>query len=215
MIWVPLVDVFVTICFYVKGLLALCPTLLFSQPGLGTSMADDMPDANYEDIFRNVIVNMNVPEMSMLKMYPRQCPSCWSWPSLPRKRSRDIHTRTHTDHSNLRRSYSHHRTRNKGTKLKQRLAAEKGLCVFTEANLCAYVQPHKQQTSSNYTFIHTVQTPQYRANQTLKKVWVDCTNRLQGKQEGNAQKQWHCGLQEYSVSCVSSRCYQFLCHTFM
>ena len=30
---VPLVDVFATICFYGKGLLALCPTLLLSQPG--------------------------------------------------------------------------------------------------------------------------------------------------------------------------------------
>ena len=38
---VPLVDVFVTIYFfYGKGLLALCPTLLFSQPGLGPSMAE-------------------------------------------------------------------------------------------------------------------------------------------------------------------------------
>ena len=37
---VPLVDVFVTICFYGKGSLALCPTLLFSQPGLGPSMAE-------------------------------------------------------------------------------------------------------------------------------------------------------------------------------
>ena len=34
-----LVDVFVTICFYGKGLLALCPTLLFSHLGLGPTMA--------------------------------------------------------------------------------------------------------------------------------------------------------------------------------
>ena len=32
--------------------------------------ADDMTDAECEDLFRNVIVNMNVQEMSMLKMYP-------------------------------------------------------------------------------------------------------------------------------------------------
>ena len=31
---------------------------------------DDVPDAEYEDLFRNVTVNMDVPEMSMLKMYP-------------------------------------------------------------------------------------------------------------------------------------------------
>ena len=37
---------------------------------LDPTPADDMPDAEYEDLFRNVIVNMNVPEMSVLKMYP-------------------------------------------------------------------------------------------------------------------------------------------------
>ena len=42
---VPLVDVFVTICFFFgKWLLALCPTLLFSQPGLGPSMAEFNPN---------------------------------------------------------------------------------------------------------------------------------------------------------------------------
>ena len=29
-----------------------------------------MLDAEYVDLFSNMIVNMNVPEMSMLKMYP-------------------------------------------------------------------------------------------------------------------------------------------------
>ena len=37
---------------------------------LDPSPAGDMPHAEYEDFFRNVAVNMNVPEMSMLKMYP-------------------------------------------------------------------------------------------------------------------------------------------------
>ena len=47
---------------------------------LDPSPADDMPDAEYEDLFRDVIVNMNVPEMSMLQMYPppRKCPCCCS-----------------------------------------------------------------------------------------------------------------------------------------
>ena len=46
--------------------------------GLDPSPADDMPDAECENLFRNVIVNMNVQEISMLKMSPRQCPCCWS-----------------------------------------------------------------------------------------------------------------------------------------
>ncbi|KAK2139058.1 hypothetical protein LSH36_2084g00000 [Paralvinella palmiformis] len=30
---------------------------------------DDIPDTEYEDLFRDVNINMNVPEMSMLTMY--------------------------------------------------------------------------------------------------------------------------------------------------
>jgi len=37
---------------------------------LDPSLADDTPDAEYEDLFRNVIINMNVPEMSVLTMSP-------------------------------------------------------------------------------------------------------------------------------------------------
>jgi len=37
---------------------------------LDPSPGDDMPDAEYEDLFRDVNINMNVPEMLMLTMYP-------------------------------------------------------------------------------------------------------------------------------------------------
>ncbi|KAK2139687.1 hypothetical protein LSH36_1655g00009, partial [Paralvinella palmiformis] len=37
---------------------------------LDPSPGDDMPDAEYEYLFRNVNINMNVPEMSILTMYP-------------------------------------------------------------------------------------------------------------------------------------------------
>ena len=37
---------------------------------LDPSSGNDMPDVEYEYLFRNVNINMNVPEMSMLTMYP-------------------------------------------------------------------------------------------------------------------------------------------------
>ena len=37
---------------------------------LDPTPADDMPDAEYEDLFRNMIVNMNVPEMSVKNVPP-------------------------------------------------------------------------------------------------------------------------------------------------
>ncbi|KAK2139219.1 hypothetical protein LSH36_1929g00001 [Paralvinella palmiformis] len=37
---------------------------------LDPNPGDDMPDVEYEYLFRNVNINMNIPEMSMLTMYP-------------------------------------------------------------------------------------------------------------------------------------------------
>ena len=37
---------------------------------LDPTSIDDTPNAEFKNLFRNIIVNMNVPDMSMLKIYP-------------------------------------------------------------------------------------------------------------------------------------------------
>ncbi|KAK2158939.1 hypothetical protein LSH36_161g03014 [Paralvinella palmiformis] len=88
---------------------------------LDLSPVDDMPDAEYEDLFRNVIINMNVPEMSMLTMHPPANIHAvvHDHHYLEKDHETYIHT-TPTDHIN-----------------------------FTQTILGAYVQPHKQHTLSS------------------------------------------------------------------
>ena len=61
--------------------LKLCPSGSLQRVlDLDLSPADDMPDAEYEDILRNVIINMNQcpRNVNVTNVPPCQCPCCCS-----------------------------------------------------------------------------------------------------------------------------------------